>query len=144
MFRKDLFYLLAFSALTMLAIHACGEDKPPPQAVPAPRLHEALANEKQQNPTRLEKRVEGRQLFSVIMTITAIEDSRIQQHLREDPLWQDEYVECEFRSGNAILHLNIGDQVTVAGKLHAAFDKKKFWPDSKAIKIKDCSLVEAG
>ena len=145
MFRKELIYLLVMVTILTLAIQACRNDNAPmrlPQAIKAERLHEDLASVKHNNSTRLEKRVEDRELFVVVMTITNIEGSRIQQHLHKDPNWLDDYAECDFPDRNSILHLNRGDQVTVKGDLHEVFDKKWFLFESGAVKLRDCGLIE--
>lgn len=145
------FGLSAFVAivvgLALAGVLACGQDAPTP--TPTPRsvesLYKWLKSEKENNPERLEYRAERGEIFGLTGEITDIEDSKIQFHISRAELGKDEFVECEFSNYGSILSLNIGDPVTVYGKLHKAFPTGKLgqfgFKDNKAVKFRECRLT---
>ncbi len=109
-----------------------------PTAVPAKWLYDGYHADKQRNPTRLDARIERGELWRFQLIISNIEGSRIQEHFTRVMGGTDSYIECEFENENWVMRLNIGQTVKVYGRLHEAFKDRMIWPDSKAVKFRDC------
>ena len=137
-----IFSMLVTFFVVLITTASCRHDELP--QLPAPmsgvEFYEFILGEHSSNPTRLQDRVQNGQIFSVILLSTAIEVSRILEHIRERALEPDWYVECEFESTQWVLRLNIGETVGVYGHLAEAFDSR-IGPDSKAVKLRDCTFL---
>jgi len=133
--------LVALLALLALS-QGCGRSEPPqlPRSVPADGLYQFLADEYASNSTRLQLRIEERQLFSILLVITNIDENKVQQHLRKPALEMDSYVECEFKNREQVRQLNKGNTIEVYGFLKDAF-AKNFGLQNNAVKLGDCHYV---
>ena len=74
------------------------------------------------------------------MTISKIDGKKVQQHFELLYGDTDSYLECEFSNESSVLRLNVGQMISVYGVLSEAFDKRRFRPDSKAVKLRDCEV----
>ena len=138
--------------VVLIGVQACGQPAPSPAPTPTPwrvqELYQFLENEKTSNPTRLEKRVDDKEVFGFTGAITNIEDDKIQFHIAKLDTKKDEYVECEFDDKGGVLSLDAGLQVTAYGRLDAAFPTGPLgrfgFKDNQAVKFKNCHLTERG
>ena len=85
--------------------------------------------------------IEERQLYSILLEITNIEDNRVQQHLRRPTLAMDSYVECQFKNREQVRLLRKGNTIEVYGFLKEAF-AMKFGLQGYAVKLEDCGYVK--
>lgn len=139
----SLVLICLMSCLTLALATACGQQQIQLPAVePVEELHQEFEREKSTNPTRLEDMVARNEVRAFSGTIKAIEGAAIQFHIDEKMLERDAFVECAFPSEDDIMSLNIGQKVTVYGKLHEAFSGGLFGAtgDSRAVKFKDCAF----
>lgn len=114
------FSSIASTVAVVLLLMACkGEDKPLmlPPSVPVHALYEQLQNDKELNPTRVDRWIDQRQIRAFHGSITKIDDSKVQFHIKERFLASDLYVECKFANRNSVLLLNKGQNISVYGHL---------------------------
>ena len=136
------FVIVTCIAITQIACQKPQPHSPPPPTVPSEKLYSYLQDEKNKNPTRLNELVKLEPDFRVILTVTKIEGSRIQQHFEIQDFAPDLYIECDFSDKCSMLSIDVGDQVTVEGKLHEVFKRLYLVWDSAAVKLKECSLLQ--
>ena len=139
----------AVVAVVLLSLLACSEGQPSPTPTPVPveRVEDVYADyqrEKAANPTRLESRIDRKEVRAFQGTIDKIDGSKIQFVINERVGGKDEYVECDLEDSKRVLSINVGNLVTVAGKLDEAFPGGKLkdlgFKDNRAVKFKDCRL----
>ena len=139
---KVIVYFVAVASLALVLTISCGQPIQIPDPIPVEELYEYLSREKVDNPTRLERRVDTRQIISFGGSIEKIEGSAVQFLIEERMAGRDAYVECGFARESAVVRLNRGQQVTVYGKLDEAFagGLAGITGDGLAVKFKDCGL----
>ena len=112
--------------------------------LPAPmngeEFYRYIQSEHTNNSTRLSAIVKEGKPFSLILTITNIEDAKVQQHIHKQEAGFDNYVQCEFAAERMVLDLNRGETVRVYGFLSEAFERR-FQPDNQAVKLRDCNFL---
>ena len=128
--------VLVVGALAIALLVSCQQQtsQPLPTSTPFNQLYEFYQGEIKNNPTRLEKRVDDKELRVFHGPITNIEGSKVQFHVERRLIERDKYMECRFRAKESVLHLNVGDRVTVYGYLDGAND---------VVKFKDCGFKRA-
>ena len=116
---------------------------PTPTPWPVKELYQVLHNEKESNSTRSERRVDEEWGVGITGRITKIEDDRVQFHIEVKEFksaffsgsldFKDLYVECKFPKKSYVYQLEIGDTVSLYGKLDQV---------SNAVKFKDCRFLQ--
>ncbi len=141
--------MTAVVAVVLLSLLACseGQPKPTPTPIPIEQVEDVYADyqrEKTDNPTRLESRIDRKEIRAFQGTIDKIDGSKIQFSIKERAGGKDEYVECDLEDSKRVLSISVGDSVTVAGKLDKAFPGGKLgdagFKDNRAVKFKGCRL----
>lgn len=140
------------SSIVLLSIMAClaatltvscrQPENPLPAPTPVAKLYRGFEQEKSSNPTRLESRVDRNEVYAFSGNISNIDGDTIQFLVDEKMLERDAFVECQFPSESYVLQLNVGQEVTVYGKLTEAFQGGLFGitGDSRAVKFHACGF----
>lgn len=139
----SLVLICLLTCLTVALATACGQQQIQlPAPVPVGELHQGLEGEKSNNPVRLNRRVDSEEVYAFSGSISEIKGNAIQFLIDERDMGRDAFVECAFPSETYVLRLNVGQSVTVFGKLHEAFSGGLFGAtgDSRAVKFKDCAF----
>ena len=126
--------ILLASVLLLIAGISCRAQATPvpiPASEPVEQVYSFYQREKEDNPNRLDWRVENNEIKAFHGTITEIDGSKMQFHISRRLLEGDEYIECEFPNENYTLDLSEGESAYVYG-----------WLDdvNGAIKFKGCQL----
>ena len=98
-------------------------------------LYDEYQKEHAANPTRLQNRIDSKELRVFEGKITVIEGLKVQFHIERNLIGWDKYVECKFAEKEDILPLNIGSTVQLKGEL-AKVDK------DKVVVFNACSVIE--
>lgn len=106
-------------ALVLLLLVSCHEATPTPLPPPVPydSLYQSYQQELQANPTRVEHIIKSKPIHVVEGPITSIQGEKVQFHIQRVALGKDRYVECVFPNEESVLGLNIGETITIAGRL---------------------------
>ena len=137
--------LLLVVFLTVFAVtQACrpAEQLQLPDPIRVGAFYQHITDEHASNATRLQERVESGEGLLLVMTITNIEDAKVQQHIQKPDLGFHKYVECKFPDSEMVLQFDKGDTILVYGNLSHAFERR-FWPDDKAVRLKNCKNLGA-
>ena len=130
------FIALTLAVVLGIFVVSCGNEMRhalPSQFAPVDKFYAEMHNEKNSNPTRMERRIEQGEVYGIIGEITNINDAKIQFHIQKRPLGKDQYVECEFPNERSVLQFNKGEIVKVSGKLNKVNSK---------IELKSCQWWE--
>lgn len=107
-------------ALAFVLLVSCREEATPtplPPPVSYDSLYQSYQQELQANPTRVEHTIKSGPIHVIVGPITSIQGKKVQFHIEKVLLGRDKYVECVFPNEESVWALNIGETITVAGRL---------------------------
>lgn len=121
-------------AIAVVLFISCQQSTPPPLPTPVSYdwLHRHYEQEREANPTRLDKIVESRPTHVVRGTITSIQGAKVQFHVQRLTFGKDKYVECVFPDERNVWNFNNGETVLVVGRLDRA---------DNVVRLQNCARV---